>query len=99
MFEMLLNLIFTVITRVADLVLAPIMAVLTQFIPDLTTYLNGIMSFITYALSYIKFGFAFFRLPSYAPSLMLLLFTTNLAIITGVRTYTLIVKIYNKFKL
>lgn len=98
MFNMLMSLIFTLIGKIGDLVLTPLVAAISVLIPGFSTFVTYIFQFIDYGFTYIMFFFKLLMIPKACIEAMVTVATASLAIMTAVRTYTLIVKIYNYFK-
>lgn len=98
MFNMLMNLIFTLIGKIGDIVMAPLVAGISALIPSFTDFLSSIIQFINYGFTYIVFFFKLAMIPKACVEIVVTVALASLSIMTIVRTYTLIVKIYNYFK-
>lgn len=98
MFNMLMNLIFTLIGKIGDLVLSPLISAISVLIPGFSTFVGYIVQYINYGFTYIMFFFKLAMIPKVCIEIVVTIATATLAIMTAVRTYTLIVKIYNYFK-
>lgn len=91
--------IFSLIAKLGDLILLPIVTLISSFIPDFTNFYNSVVDFITQGFSYCGFIVRFLGIPKICIDLVYLIAVTSLSLIIGVRAYALIVKIYNKFKI
>lgn len=98
MFNTLMNLIFTLIAKIGDIILAPLIAGISVLIPSFSSFLNYIVQFINYGFTYITFFFKLLMIPKPCVELVVTIAFASLSIMTIVRTYTLIVKVYNYFK-
>ena len=98
MFEMLMNLIFTLIGKIGDLVLSPLIAAISVLIPNFDNFVSYIIQFIDYGFTYITFFFKLLMIPLPCVQMIVTVATATFAIITTVRTFSLIVKVYNYFK-
>lgn len=98
MLNALISGLFSLIAKLGDLILSPLISVVSALIPDFSTFYTSIISWIGQGFRYIGWAYKLLCIPR---SCMTLVYTTALAymgIVLGIRTYILIVKIYNKFK-
>ena len=95
---MLMNLIFTLIAKVGDLVMSPLIAGISLLIPSFSSFITYILQFINYGFTYLVFFFKLLMIPKECVEIVVTVALASLTIMTLVRTYTLIVKIYNYFK-
>lgn len=98
MFNMLMNLIFTLIAKIGDIILAPLVAGLSVLIPSFSDFYSYIIEFINYGFTYLVFFFKLLMIPKACIEIVVTVGLAALSIMTIVRTYTLIVKVYNYFK-
>lgn len=98
MFNTLVNLIFTLIAKIGDLILAPLISAITVLIPSFSDFIAYIIQFINYGFTYMTFFFKLLMIPKICIEIVVTIAFASLSIMTVVRTYTLIVKIYNYFK-
>ena len=98
MFSMLMNLIFTLIAKIGDIILAPLVAGLSVLIPSFSDFYSYIIEFINYGFTYLVFFFKLLMIPKACVEIVVTVGLAALSIMTVVRTYTLIVKVYNYFK-
>lgn len=98
MFNTLINLIFTLVAKIGDLVLSPLVSALSVLIPGFSNFYTYIIQFINYGFTYLTFFFKLLMIPKFCIYAIVTIATASLSIITIVRTYTLISKIYNHFK-
>ncbi len=99
MFNMLMNFVFTLVGKLGDIILSPLIAGISVLIPDFSSFVSSILQFINYGFTYITFFFKLLMIPGECLQVLVTVATASLAIITIVRSYTLIVKIYNYFKM
>lgn len=98
MFNMLMNLIFTLIAKIGDLILSPLVAGISLLIPSFSDFYSYIIQFINYGFTYMVFFFKLLMIPKACIEIVITVAFACLSIVTIVRTYTLIVKVYNYFK-
>lgn len=90
---------FSLITKFFDLLLAPIVLVITSLFPNMADLYNHIITFLNYAFTYIR---SILRLLLINDSMITTLFNyffTLYAIYVAVISIRFAIKIYNKFKL
>lgn len=98
MLNLLINFIFTIVSKIGDLVLLPVITFLSALIPGFSDFYNGIISFIDYGLTYFLFFIKLLCIPQICMTAVLTIATATLTITLGIRTYTLIMRIYKNFK-
>lgn len=99
MLDVIVKAIFFVIGKIGDIVLTPFIAGISVLFPDFTSLFTQYLSFITsYILYRIVWVFKFFCVPKLCIDVMITIATASLSIMIVVRTYVLIVRLYNKFK-
>lgn len=98
MLNIIIKAIFFIIGKIGDIVLLPIMAVINTVAPGLTVPLNAIFDFLALGFQYIIFFFKLLLIPSTCINIVVIVFTTYLSIILGVRSFNFIMKIYKNFK-
>lgn len=98
MLNILINFIFTIISKIGDIILLPIITLLSTLIPSFSSFYNGILSFIDYAFSYLFFFIKLLCIPKICMTAVLTVATATLSITIGVRAYSLIMNIYRNFK-
>lgn len=98
MLEKLFQFIFELITKLADILLSPLITGLTSLFPDLTTAFTVINNFLDMCLTYFHFLWKFLMIPQ---SVMLALFTylsVKYSIYLVKIAFNFVIKIYNIFK-
>ena len=90
---------FGLIAKLGDLLLSPIISVITAAIPDFSTFYTAIVDFLAQGFQYIGWGYKLLCIPRTCMTLVYTIALVSFSIVVGVRTYSLIIKIYNKFKL
>lgn len=98
MLNILINFIFTIISKIGDIILLPIVSLLSSLIPSFSDFYNGILAFIDYAFSYLLFFIKLLCIPKTCMTAVFTVATATLAITLGIRAYTLIMRVYEKFK-
>lgn len=98
MLAILLNFIFTLISKLGDIILFPIISLLSALIPSFSDFYNSILLFIDYAFTYLLFFIKLLCIPQTCMIAVFTVATATLSITTGIRTYKLIITIYQKFK-
>lgn len=98
MLSILLNFVFTIISKIADIILLPIIIFLSALIPSFSTFYNSILSFIDYSFTYLLFFIKLLCIPQPCMLAVLTVATATLTITIGLRTYKLIMTVYQKFK-
>ena len=98
MLNILINFIFTIISKIGDIILFPLVSFLSVLIPSFSEFYNSILSFIDYAFTYLLFFIKLLCIPKACMLAVFSVATATLAITTGIRTYTLVMRIYEKFK-
>lgn len=98
MLNILITAIFTIISKIGDLILLPIITLLSGLIPGFSDFYNGILNFIDYGFTYLLFFIKLLCIPQICMLAVLTVATATLTITIGVRAYTLIMRIYTKFK-
>lgn len=97
-FEMLVNLIFTIVSKIGDLILSPIVAGLSVLIPNFSLFMIYIIQWINYGMTYLLFFIKLLMIPYNCISIVVTVALASLSIMVIVRTYSLLVRIYNYFK-
>lgn len=98
MLNILVKAIFWVVGKIADIILIPIMAIVNALVPNLNIDFNNIFSYLEMGFQYIPFFLKLLLIPSYCIEFVVVIFTTYISFVVGVRVYNFIMKVYNKFK-
>ena len=98
MLKVLFSFIFKLIAKLAEIVLSPITALISAFIPDLGQTLTNIVSFISTGVESIPFWLAFFCIPLGATSIFFTYILGKATFWLGYRATKFVIKIYQKFK-
>lgn len=98
MLNIIIKAIFWVISKIADIILIPITAVLNALLPNLSINLDNIFNYLHTGISYIPFILKTIMIPNTCITLVVFVFTSYITFITGIRVYQFIMKIYNNFK-
>lgn len=97
MFNLIIKAVMWLITSIADLLLAPIMAIIGALVPDLVVSLDGIFNFLEFMSTKIVWVLKFFMIPNLAFTFMYTIFTITLGL-SAVRVYKFAIKVYHTFK-
>ena len=98
MLNIIIKALFWIIGKIGDIVLAPILLLINTLLPDLNININAIFSYLEQGFQYIPFFLKVFMIPASLIQLVIIIFTTIVSIIVGLRVYRFILKIYTKFK-
>lgn len=98
MLESLISGLFSIIAKLGDLILSPLISAVSVLIPDISSYIGYITYYLGRGISFITWGFRLFMIPRSCATLLITIATATISITLAIRVYTLIVKIYNKFK-
>lgn len=98
MLNVIIKAIFYVIGKIGDIVLAPILTLINSLIPDFSTIFSYMWNYLNQGVQFIKFWCQLLLIPPTCINIVLSILTLTISITVGVRAYSFIVKIYNKFK-
>lgn len=99
MLDVIVKAIFYVVGKLGDIIITPLISGISLLFPDFATLFYQYTSFITtYILNRIVWVFKFFCVPKLCIDVMITIATASIAIMVIVRSYVLIVRLYNKFK-
>lgn len=98
MFNVLMQFVFTLVGKIGDIVLAPLILAVSALIPGFSDFVNYIIQFINYGFTYLIFFIKLLMIPKACIQVVLTVATATLLITVAVRAFALIVRIYNYFK-
>lgn len=98
MFGLLVKLIFWIVGKIGDIILAPFMLFANAFIPNFSDFSTGIINFFNNGLQYVGFIFSVFHIPSYCVTAVTTLLSLYVAFKVGFGVYKVVLLIYDKFK-
>lgn len=98
MLNVIIKAIFYVIGKIGDIVLAPILTLINSLIPDFSNIFSYMWTYLNYGINFIKFWCQLLLIPPICIDTVLYILTLTISISVGVRAYSFIVMIYNKFK-
>lgn len=98
MLNIIVKAIFFIIGKIGDIIILPIMAVINTLVPNLNISMNNLFGYLEMGFNYIPFALKCLLIPSFCIQLVILVFTTYLTLIIGVRSYNFIMKVYKNFK-
>lgn len=98
MLNIIIKAIFFIVGKIGDIILLPIMAIVNALIPNLSVNLNNIFSYLEMGFEYIPFFLKLLLIPSFCIEIVVIIFTTYLSFVVGVRVYNFIMKVYKNFK-
>lgn len=91
--------IFSIIAKLGDMLISPLVSGVSLLIPSIGTFLTSITYYLGRGLSYVKWAFKLFCVPYECVAMLVTVATATISITLLVRGFTLVVKIYNKFKI
>lgn len=98
MLNIIIKAIFFIVGKIGDIILLPIMAVVNALIPNLSVSMDNIFSYLEMGFQYIPFALKCLLIPSFCIEIVVIVFTTYLTFVVGVRVYNFIMKVYKNFK-
>lgn len=98
MLDIIIKAIFFIVGKIGDIILLPIMGIVNLLMPNLSINLDNIFNFLAMGFNFIPFGLKLLLIPPVCIQILVLVFTTYLSFVIGVRVYNFIMKIYNNFK-
>lgn len=98
MLNVIIKAIFFIVGKIGDIILLPIMAVVNALIPNLSVSMDNIFSYLEMGFQYIPFALKCLLIPSFCVEIVVIVFTTYLTFVVGVRVYNFIMKVYKNFK-
>lgn len=99
MLNSLISGLFSLIAKLGDLILSPLVSAITVLIPDFSSFYSAIVTYIGYGFQYIGWIYKALCIPKSCMTLVYTIALASLTIVVTVRTFALIVRIYNKFKI
>lgn len=98
MLNIIIKAIFFIVGKIGDIILLPIMAIVNALIPNLSVSMDNIFSYLQMGFQYIPFALKCLLIPSFCVEIVVIVFTTYLTFVVGVRVYNFIMKVYKNFK-
>lgn len=98
MLNIIIKAIFFIVGKIGDIILLPIMAIVNALIPNISVSMDNIFSYLEMGFQYIPFALKCLLIPSFCIEIVILVFTTYLSFVVGVRAYNFIMKVYKNFK-
>lgn len=98
MLNIIIKAIFFIVGKIGDIILLPIMAIVNALIPNLSVSMDNIFSYLEMGFQYIPFALKCLLIPSFCVEIVVIVFTTYLTFVVGVRVYNFIMKVYKNFK-
>lgn len=90
---------FSLIAKLGDIIVYPLVSAVSLLIPSFSSFYTSIVTFLGYGFQYIGWFYKALCIPKECMTLVYTIATASMSIVLAVRTYSLIVKIYNKFKI
>lgn len=90
---------FAIITKIASVVLSPIIAIITALFPSLGTALTNVIAYFTVMLRFIPLALSFMMIPREAIIFLFDYYIIKYTIYISVRAVKSALVIYNKLKL
>lgn len=98
MLNILIKAIFFIIAKIGDIVMTPIMAVVSLILPSSIDFFDNIFTFLENGFRYMTFFLKLLLIPNTCVNVVVFVFSAYITLETGIRAYNLIVKIYDRFK-
>ncbi len=98
MFQLLVNLIFTIIGAIGNIILSPFVLFAQVFIPSFNDFISGVFGFLGQMLTYVGFVCQLLMIPQACVGAVIALAFSYISLKVGVMTYKVIMLIYDKFK-
>lgn len=98
MLNIIVNAIFFIVGKIGDIILLPIMAIINALVPNLSVNLDSIFNYLEQGFSFVPFFLKLFLIPPACINIVVVVFTTYLTFIVGIRAYHFIMKVYKNFK-
>ena len=98
MLNIIVKAIFFVVGKIGDIILLPIMAIVNALVPNLSISMDNIFSYLEMGFNYLPFAFKCLLIPSFCIEIVVVVFTTYITFIIGIRAYHFIMRIYKNFK-
>ena len=98
MLNIIVKAIFFIVGKIGDIILLPIMAIVNALIPNLSISMDNIFSYLEMGFNYIPFALKCLLIPSFCIEIVIIVFTTYITFVVGVRAYNFIMKVYKNFK-
>lgn len=98
MFNLIIKAVFWIIGKIGDIILAPILLVVNTFLPNLNINIDSIFNYLELGFQYVPFFFKTLMIPSPLIQLTVIIFIAVISIVSGLRVYRFIMKLYTKFK-
>lgn len=98
MFSLFINLIFTILKLLSNLLLSPIFALVGALIPDFSTFTSSISNFLASGIQYFAFVCKLFMIPQVCITSTVSLALTYLTIRISITTYLFLVRCWKTFK-
>lgn len=103
MFQMLIDFVFWLLSKIAEIIFTPITALLTGIFPDLTNIISGVQNFLnTYVFDTLKwfkmFAINTLAFPSELLTFLIAVFEVLITIHLSMLVYKGILTIYQKLK-
>ena len=99
MFAKLINVIFKAITYVANLLMAPIDAIIVSNFPNVASALSSVTQFMTLPFQFMSWILALVHVPTTAITLIISYWIFKYAIVTSIATTKYVITLYQRFKL
>lgn len=90
---------FSIITKIANVILSPIIAVITALFPDLGVAITNVMSYMVLMVTYIPLALDFMMIPRDAIVFLFDYYVIKYTIYLSVRAVKSAITVYNKLKI
>lgn len=98
MLQLLVKVVFFIISGIANILLTPLLSIITTIIPDITPAINAILTWVTTALTAVPFILKLLCVPLEAVSFFFGFWVLVFGVSAGVRAIVFIKNIYYELK-
>lgn len=98
MFSLFINLIFSILKILSNLLLSPIFSLVGSLIPDFSNFTSSISGFLSSGIQYFAFILKLFMIPQVCITATVSLALTYLTIRISITTYLFLLRCWKTFK-
>lgn len=98
MLNIIIKAVFWIVGKIGDIILLPIMGVINLLLPGITVNLDYIFDYLEYGFNYLPYMFKLFMIPPFCIQIVVIVFSSYISLVLGVRVYNFIMLVYEKFK-
>lgn len=98
MLSILINFIFTILSKISDLILTPVFSVIGALIPGFAEFSTSMAEFLSNGISYFSFVCKLFMIPQVCLTATVSLALTYITIRLAITTYLFLVRTWKTLK-